>query len=420
MEPRARIEERPILGVAEKPAPRRLWRGLPIVLFVASAVMVVGAWLTAPFLVRWIVEGRARDRGFEAKVGDVRVGFTEVRIAKVEMTAPAIPGAKFDLEDVTAKVSWFQATEVVARHGDIGVKGEWTDLVKLLSLLASRDQKARAIPMRIEDLKLTWSLASGRQIVGVTGARLERSAEQKTSIGSAGIEVLGWKLGAVAAEMTHGDQPLLVGLGASSVGAAPIVVELAPLSDPKEITLKLRETEAPTLVSILMLDGLTAPKAKIEGSAKLSRKEADVWTGAFEGTIRGWSPPVPREVAGLIKGDVKVGGDLRVDGAKRTAAIDKAQASIGALKMLGDVSFSWTEKAAGPVKGSLKGTVGCAAIAQSAVGSQFGGIAGSFAGALAGAAVQGNVAVSVTIDLDPAKRTGKITPEFVIGCRASM
>ena len=76
---------------------------------------------------------------------------------------------------------------------------------------------------------------------------------------------------------------------------------------------------------------------------------------------------MPREVAGLIKGDVKVGGELRVDGVKRTATIDKAQATIGALKMLGDVSFSWTNEAAGPVKGSLKGTVGCAAIAQSGI-----------------------------------------------------
>lgn len=401
-------------------AARPAWRA-PVIAFVASLVFVVAAALAAPVVARAAIESNAKARGLKATATDVRVSLGSVRVGSFDANLEAVPGAHLSLEDMVVDLSWFRPKHVAARKGSVDVRGEWSDVIGALGALSTREADGRTTPTDVAEVALTWQLPSGRRALAIDGAKLSRTPDQKTVLSAAGLEAYGVALGAFAVELAGKDQPARAGLGANDVAAAPIVAEIAPLAEPGRLDVKLKETDAPLLLSLFSVDGLTAPRAKLVGSATLAR-EGRVWSGTAEGALRGWAPPVPKELGGIVFGkDTTLTAGVRADLDKQTGAFEKVTVSLGALKLVGDLAFDWSERGPGKLKGALSGSVACSALAGSALGAHLGPLAGGLAGAVAGAAIQGTVGITVRIDVDLARPSlAKVAPQISMGCKTAI
>jgi hypothetical protein len=146
---------------------------------------------------------------------------------------------------------------------------------------------------------------------------------------------------------------------------------------------------------------------------------------AVDGTLRlsvkGYTPPHPKELDGILFGDVTtVKSKFQLAADFGSAKLTGLTAEAGALTLTGngDVVREGTDAR---VSLKLKGSLACTALAQSAAMAKLGPLLGSIAGVAAAGALKGNVAVSITVEAKASDVKGaKITQSASIGCKVAV
>jgi len=183
--------------------------------------------------------------------------------------------------------------------------------------------------------------------------------------------------------------------------AKQAIVDLAPLSS--------------SVVDKLI--GTDLPEMTLSGNAvvDVSKKEP---SGTFSALLDGYIPPHPRELNGIVFGKkTKVTGSFHLEG--KTIKLDSIAIEAGAFKLAG--AGKLTLDNGGFMTLELKGSVPCADLASSAIGSHLGSAAGLITGGLASGRLGGTVGVNVSVE---AKLTdiehAKVIPSAYISCKLSL
>jgi hypothetical protein len=116
--------------------------------------------------------------------------------------------------------------------------------------------------------------------------------------------------------------------------------------------------------------------------------------------LRGWVPPHPKELGGIVFGDrTSFASSFRVTEDRKTVTLTGASLTAGAFKLTGTGTIDRSQDYA-IVKMDMAGSIPCVDIARSAAGAHLGSAAGAFAGDAAKILMEGSVGVSVKVEAD--------------------
>jgi hypothetical protein len=137
--------------------------------------------------------------------------------------------------------------------------------------------------------------------------------------------------------------------------------------------------------------------------------------------VKGYTPPHPRELDGILFGDTTtVRSKFQLAADLGSVKLTTLTVEAGALSLTGagDVVREGLDAR---VSLKLKGAIPCTSLATSAAVARLGGGLGRLAGGLAAGAVTGNVSVALSVDGKASDVKGaKITQSARIGCKVSI
>jgi hypothetical protein len=140
-------------------------------------------------------------------------------------------------------------------------------------------------------------------------------------------------------------------------------------------------------------------------------------------TLRGWVPPHPRELDGILFGDhTLVSASFAISASRDALVLSQLTTTAGALKLSGNglVRRAATGTSAN-LRADLAGALPCTALASSAATARLGRTLGGLAGRLAGRTLAGNVDVAVTVSADLDRLdAARVDPSAIIRCRLQL
>lgn len=164
--------------------------------------------------------------------------------------------------------------------------------------------------------------------------------------------------------------------------------------------------------------GVELPPMKISGEAEAFLKGDEAMTGNFSVLLDGYVPPHPKELDGILhEKKTKLTGKMRYAG--DVIHFEDLVVESGGLKLKGKGKVDWAS--GGVLTLNLAGSVGCAQLATSVVGSRLGPLAGSLTGTLTGSKLSGTVGVRIDIAAKVTELNNLgVNPKVSIGCTIAL
>ncbi len=332
-----------------RPPSRRL---LAIIVAAVVAVLVVGGMLVFGPIVRGRIASEAERRKLDVEVGGVRPGFFAVTLSDVRVRPHGIGiEARFDAirVDLGATLS---PSDVRASGGRITVEGEPEDLVRQLRELrgseggASTGTSARKLPVRAENLSLSWKLPSGGEL---TGSGLGAGRDEN------GIRLTCGTCSArhkqQSAEATGAEIELTAEGGLQRVEVATLVVTQASSAPPKPApgtTTASSAEPAPPPLPVLSRRGakgkavVAAPPVPPPSGPVLPLPDLHALRGRIATAVAAFAPRIPDG------GAIEVGGlSLKLDIGGETMAFGPGKFSLSRNGERVHLAFASAEGAAG-------------------------------------------------------------------------
>lgn len=409
------------------PAPRkRTWprvvAGIAVVLLGAAVAVA----LLAPGYVKGRVEEEARARGILIVFRDVDVGFSRLQLDGVRLSLSGVPDLEATAERIEVDLVDWQPQAVRARGLSISMFG--TGVVDHLSAWKAANPKALAAPLEAESAVVDWHPAKGADAaLSFGGSRVSVKADEG-KIESAQAVFVGRAAGPVNVAWTTEDGGLAVQIRPQAAPLSAVKIDIVAAKDasPRErpqVKLSLARTALGPLQAALGIpkgsEGLeaegevTMPLPSLEQPAPIE--------GSIRLTVKGYVPPHPKELDGILFGNVtKVRADftLAPDFGKAKLAQVQVEAGALALRGLGDVDREGFDAM---VALTLKGTIPCTALATSAAVAHLGQEWGRLAGGLASGALRGNVSVVISVEAKASDlQNAKIDKSARLGCKVSV
>jgi hypothetical protein len=387
-------------------------------LLVAAAVAVV---LLAPGYVRGRILDEARDRGIVLAFGDLELGLTRLRLHDVKVSLAGVPDFEASAAWVDVEVEGSQPKSISAAGLSISMTG--TEVITALGKWKSAHPAALAAPVSGVAGHVEWHPVAGATSALVADeARMAITADTG-SIDAASASFGGRGAGPMKIAWTAPADGFVVEIHPGAKPLSAVHAEVRSAKDGTRIKLTLDRTPLGPLQEALGIpkgsEGLQAD-GEVEMPLPSLAKPAPV-DGTLRLAVKGFVPPHPKELDGILFGDtttVRARFQLAADlgGAK----LSQVTAEAGALSLTGsgDVARDGLDA---KVSLKLKGTIPCTALAKSAAVAKLGREWGGLAGGLAAGALQGSVAVSITIDARASDvKSAKIGQSAHIGCKVSL
>ncbi len=406
--------------VAKRPRKRRWLTGLAVFfgLLVTAAIAVV---VLGPGYVRGRILEEALARGVVLAFDDMDLSLSQIRLHDVRIGLAGV-------RDFEASAGWVDVTLVDQQPtsitaGQLAITLTGTDVLGALGTWKSEHAAALAAPLSGEDAHLEWHPSPGTApALSLDGAKVAVDA-QKGRIDASATRFLGRDAGPIALSWTSPPEGFVVEIKPAAPPLSAAHIEVRSTKDGARLKLTLARTPLGPLQSALGI-----PKGsealQVEGDVEMPVPSV-AQPAPVEGTLRlvvkGYTPPHPRELDGILFGDtttVRSKFTLAADltGAKLTGLT--AEAGALSLTGTGDVAREGLDAR---VSLKLKGTIPCTSLATSAAVARLGAGLGRLAGGLAAGALTGTVSVSLSVDAKASDIKGaKITQSARIGCKVSL
>ena len=404
-----------------------------------AAVTVVGLLLAAgavfllffaePMARRMAVQ-RADEHGVVLEPGELSLGLGRVTVLGSRFHLKGLPAVRGTLRELRVSLRGTHPVGVKLRGVEVEAIGSAPTLALGVTEWTKRYPQTFRMPTEADEVTLVWRKApKADPWLTLAGGAVRRDGA--TTHFSANKSVLGVcsekddgapvcpDLGKIGAAWTGDEAQVAIGLGADDLGRAPVRLEVRHALAEPTATITLSPVDLARLAGPF---GAKLPMKNVTASATIDLTlpkglEGGVVTGSLDTKLKGYVPPHPRELDGLVFGDTTtLVAKLRVDEARERAELSEVKVIAGAFELRGSGSV-FREEAHGALRLDLSGSLPCSALAGSAVDSHLGRVLGGIAGQLARGLVKGNVAVTVAIaarsdDLENAKVTKKIG----VGC----
>lgn len=414
----ARREPPQAITAGKAPPRRRKWlRAVAVILGVLLGVAVALA-LIAPSYLRGRIEDEARARGIGLTFGDVDYGFSQITLHDVKLSLAGVRNFEGAAALVEVQLEDWQPRAISATGLSLSLSG--TDVLDSLGAWKSAHAAALAAPFKAEGARIEWRPARGSDAALVfAGAQLAVDGE-KGAIEASSAQALGRDAGPVNVAWTMPADGFVVAIRPSAPPFSAVHAEIRSAVDAPQLKLVLERTALAPLQSALgipkgsegiLADGeLTMPLPSFERPGPVD--------GTLRITLKGYVPPHPRDLDGIVFGDTTVARlkfQLAADfsGAKLTSVATET----GALALTGSgnvVRDGFDAK----LSLKLKGSIPCTALAASAAVARLGRGLGGIAGSLAAGALRGNVGVDLSVEARASDlKSAKIAQSARIGCK---
>lgn len=380
--------------------------------------LLVTAVLAAKPLARSMVVQAARAHGVALDPLHVDLGWGWIRLRETQLGLDGVPGLSAKVERATVDLSAFSPSRVELRGLSVNMTGSSADFVVDLGTWARRYGEALTFPVAADDVGMTWresassppwlQLEKGLVVPVPGGAKF--TADRAT--------VFGAGVGPVGAVWALEQTSVTFGFGKDDAEAALVRMDVDREAGEARVTLKpveLSVLEEPLGVKI-PIDG----RVVLEGTAKFSLPlghEPMQIDGSMHAKLRGYVPPHPRELEGIVFGDVTTfDTDFRLSSDRRRLFLDKSRVSAGAFVLDGDGAVTREQDHATIVM-NMAGSIPCTALAKTAAVAHLGKQFGRLIGDVAKLALAGSVRVGVKILADTRKLgEAKVQHDVGIGC----
>lgn len=410
----------------EARAPKRRWLRAALVILGVLVVAAVALALVAPIYIEDRIHEEARARGVVLAFRDVDVGLSEVVLDGVRVSLVGVPDLEAQAERIEVGHDDWVPRSVRARGLSIALLG--TGVLDQLSAWKSANPKALSAPLEAEGATVEWHPVKGAAAALTFGdARVAVSPEEGI-IGAKQAVFMSRAAGPVQIAWTSEDGGFEVAIRPQAAPLSAIKVDIVSAKDASarerpRVKMALARTPLAPLQKALgipkgsegiqvegevemPLPSLESP-AKVEGSVRLS--------------VKGYVPPHPKELNGILFGDVtKVRADFALAPDFSEAELSQVQVEAGALLLTGLGSVERDGFDAN-VSLTLKGAIPCTSLATSAAVANLGRDLGKIAGGLAAGALRGNVSVLLSVEAKASDiQNAKISQSARVGCKVSL
>ncbi len=384
-----------------------------------AVVIIIGVLLAIkPLLTRYVV-AQAHDRGVELTPGELHFGLGWVQLDGFGFTLNGVRGVTGKLGRADIDLDGFSPSKITLTGVNVRASGAPAAIALDLARWAQRYGGSFAgtpLAAHVVTLQYVSEHGSGTWL-SVQGGELGKASDGTSMLSAKKVTVLGHDLGGVDALWKRSATEVEVGVGAHTMSNAPLLVELGYAGDKPSATITVAETPLSTLNSSFQL-GLPVDSIKAKLRAVIALGDG---TGPLDGnldlTLKGWTPPHPRELDEIVFGDTTtVQSKFRIAADRMRVVLSGIKLGAGAFK-LGGTGLVTREPDHGQIQLDLKGSLACATVAQSAADTHLGRTIGHWLGMAAHQALGGNVSVIVKIDADTRKLSdAKILRTIGVGC----
>lgn len=383
---------------------------------VAAVVAVVV--LLPPFVTRLAIR-EARERGVELVPGEVEFGLGWILVRDAKFSLIGVRGIQGRARRVDVELDGFDARRVEARGVTVDVVGSAATLALEVGEWARAYPRTFRMVVAARDVQVTWRPEPGAQpFLTLEGGAI--TPRGKGGVFEASRATLsGVDLGKIGAEWSEEQSTVSLGLGATSLGEAPVVARVQHAATPPTADITLRPTPIERLAGPLAVP-LPVAGVTVSGEAKLEFAPG-ISSGPVDGTVMlvldGWVPPHPRELDGFVFGKkTTFQTKFHVPEDRKRADLTESRVQAGGFRLDGGGVIT-RQNSHARVELKLQGRLPCVALAGAAAESYLGRTIGKFVGAAAAYALQGAVAVIVRIDADTRDLpNAKVLRTIGVGC----
>ncbi len=403
---------------AAPPKRKSRTRRLLIALLVLSAALALGWWFGFEPLVRHLTVTEARKRGLQLTLGSVHAGWSQARLRDASFELVGAAGVQGSVEQLEVTLSGLEPRALLVDGAELTFTGSAPSLVVAVSAWIARYAHLLSIPAEGRGLDVSWRLdAKAPPSLLIEGATVVPHA-LGASLRAKSAKLFGFELGQVGAIWRGDSLRVMLGIGAASLEASPLRIEVLSTPAQPAATISLRET---TLEQLMFLLGLPL---KLAGSAAGFVElyfSKELLTGPISGMavvrLRKLPLPIPPEAKAFVRSDsTDVSAVIDVAPDRRIINMHDLRVQHGAITLYGGARLTRVAEHA-LVRMRLEGSLRCVDIAPFVLGSKMGGALGRMVGSMARGMVQGNVTVVITIEADSRKlAAAKIGHEIGVGC----
>jgi ADP-dependent NAD(P)H-hydrate dehydratase / NAD(P)H-hydrate epimerase len=412
------------LEPAPAPAPRRRHLRAALILLAILAVLLLAAGAAAyrPY-VRSLILREATRLGLALDFDDFELARGSVRLLRARCELAGVAGLRAQIDTLTVTLDGLAPTRINADGVEVTVEGSAADRFLALGAWSAEHPSAYRTPSESRRVRLTWSVRAGDPPwLTLTDGTLAADGKAAT-FRSPSATIEGLAVGALGAAWSADKATISIGVGKEILAEAPIRVEIDPTARPPTASAvmlprKLDELAAPMGLGNARLPG--TKNATVDGSARLTLgQHAGRYAvmGSVTVTIKGWIPPHPKELDGIVYGSsTAIGATFVVSEDRKKVTITEATVTAGAFKLKGKGAIDRDPTFARAVL-DMDGAVACTDVARSATRSGWGDLLGELLGGLAQQAMQGSVAVHVHVEADTRDLAGaKLQHQIGVGC----
>ncbi len=380
---------------------------------------VVVLLLSLPAVLRWAVVSAARARGVDLVVTHVDPGWGWVRLRDADVSLQGVDGVHAKLARATVDLLGLSPTRVEVSGLAVSIRGSAADVMIEAATFAKVHGEALRFPVVAEAVDVDWrEHASDAPWLTVKGALIAPSANG-VRLTAQLASVLDVKAGPVGASWSSDRLSASLGFGQPDPDKALVRVDVPRGLEGKEATVTLQPMR---LADVQRPLGVTMPisaDAMVSGQAKLGL--APDAHGAIAGSVhlslRGWVPPHPRELDGIVFGnETTFDTAFSIDGSRKQVKLSDSVVRAGAFVLEGGGQIDRQGDHAS-IAMDMSGAIPCQALAKSAVGAHVPGAVGQLIGDVVQGALTGSVTVTVSVRADTRALTGAAVRHTVgVGC----
>ncbi len=398
---------------------RRKW-GIAVFLVLAlfAGGVAVLLFVFAQPIAKYVVSNRARAQGLEVETDYVVVDLSGLTLERFRARPVGISGVSVAASKVKVALGWLSVQRIDVHGAALRVEGPIMQVAsETQAWLKARASDAQMV--HLHDLQVDWAGAAKQTPWLVLRGGSAEPIASGTTIYAADLRVQGIALGPVWLTRSSDRASVQMGLGKSQPSAALLRFDIQGTAAPLAATLSLQPVAVSSLQPIVAAAGPMA-NIVVDGTATFTAapvpNAGDVDVRATM-NLRGYVPPHPKELDGIIYGTTtSLGLRARVSEGRDEIPIAELSLESGAFKLSGSGTMK-REQQRGRIHANLAGQIPCSALARSAATAQLGRTVGGLLGDLAKVAVTGAIAINATVDIDTADLSAMaINPVVGGGC----
>ena len=265
---------------AEQPTapPRRKSRvrRLLVALLLLSAVLAAAWWFGFPPLVRHLTITHARERGVLLSLGSVKAGWSQARLRNTGFGLLGVEGVKGKVEQLDVTLSGFEPRALLVDGAELTLTGSAPSLAVGVTAWIARYAQLLSIPAEGRGLDVRWRLdANSRPSLVVEKATVVPHP-LGASLRAESAELFGYQLGQVGAIWRGDSLRVMLGIGAATLDASPLHIEVFSTLSRPAAAISLRRTTMKRLMTLLSLP------LSLQGSASASSPRRSQGPGALQ------------------------------------------------------------------------------------------------------------------------------------------